>query len=219
MRLTVVIPVRNRLDLTKPIVSELRRQGGYDQLIVYDNGSDDGTDGWLAEHGIDTVNAAGKTIHQMWNHGIERAIGGLAPDPPSDAVVFLNNDLELDGKPDWLTRLVAPMDHQWDAVSPRTAGKPIGKVGGRGLVGFAFAVHARFLKDYRFPEELKWHYGDTDLFHTLDEQRRVTGVNGLVSVTHIGGGSQTAKDHELIPTINRDRDWFQAKWVAAARGN
>jgi hypothetical protein len=172
--------------------------------------------GWIMER------AEGWPLHAMWNRGIDVSLR----DHP---VVFLNNDLILDDEPNWITRLCAPLDEGWAAVCPnydnrqhyatvqRVRGVAAGRNDGTGgLAGFAFAVHPRILKDYRFPTELKWWFGDTDLVMTLDQRDEPYGVVRDVGVTHIGGGSQTAKDFDLDEVVRKDRETFEAKWGAIA---
>ena len=214
----VIIPVKNRLDLTSPLVDALLAQGGYHSLLVYDNGSTDGTADWLDESAAGRVHADGWTLHEMWNGGITTA--GMFGAP----AVFLNNDIEIHGD-DWLKRLCDGLDETgYSAVCPnydgRTAegieplnGIAAGKEDGTGgLAGFAFAVHPRFLRDYRFPTDLKWWCGDADMVCTMDLKGFAYGMVTNVAVTHIEGGSQTAKDHDLADTIRADRTVFREKW-------
>lgn len=220
MKPVIVIPVKNRLDLTWPLVEELVEQGGYDDLLVYDNGSDDGTWEFLLSlrKSLRPVKAKALTLHEMWNDGIDRAKGRH--------VVFLNNDIALDGRPDWVGRLCAPLG-EWTALCPNydkrlcfdkadivpLAGIAAGRMDGSGgLAGFAFAVDGKWLKTYRFPEKLKWWYGDNDLVMTLGRDGRKYGMAHAVEVTHLDGGSQTAKSYDLEQQKRRDRDAFEAKW-------
>ena len=228
MRPLVAIPVKNRLDLTKPLVENLLKDDDCN-VLVYDNGSDDGTTEWLESEGIGHVLAHSMALHEMWNDAIDKAIhvSGFVP------LVILNNDLELDGQPRWITRLCEPFaGKEWDALcpnydqSPNLSWRPIirlnhkGICAGRmdwtgGLAGFAFALSPDFLKTgYRFPTDLKWWFGDNDLVLTLEEQGRMYGMVAGCGVTHIGGGSQTAKDHAetLDPIVKADRAVFEKKW-------
>lgn len=224
MKVAVVIPVRNRLDLTKPLVEALEKDGGADSILVYDNGSTDGTADWLVGRGPVThrVEAANVALHRMWNAGIEAAHARHGEDT---AVVFLNNDLRLDGEPHWVLRLVDPLHNGWGATCPNYDGRrdwmPVIRLDGvcgnlydgtGGLAGFAFAVAPSVLKTYRFPEEAKWWFGDTDLAWTLNDLDIPYGMVMGVGVEHIGGGSQTAKDHDLTEQCKADKAWFEAKW-------
>lgn len=216
----VAIPVKGRLDLTKSIVSALKADGCVP--TVWDNGSEDDTAEWLKERKVPVVNAAGWSLHEMWND----ALGAAGGEP----VVLLNNDLELDGKPDWIGRLTEHLG-EWDALCPNYDKAPVvpwkGPVyelrgicadrydGTGGLAGFAFALSPSFLASgYRFPEELKWWYGDYDLVATLDREARKYGMVAGCGVTHVGGGSQTARGHDLSEVMERDREAFMAKWGA-----
>lgn len=222
MKPVIVIPVRDRLDLTAPLVETLHDQGGYRDLLVYDNGSTDGTAAWLRDKGVTRIDAAGWGIHEMWNHGL-----GVAEKAESPAVI-LNNDLELDGKPGWVTRLCAPLDSGWAVVCPNYDGRishrgidPVHLVcGGRydgtgGLAGFAFAMSPDVVRTYRFPEEPRWWFGDTDLVREMTKRNRHCGLVIDIGVTHLDGGSQTAKDHISDEQCRADMEWFENKWGAA----
>ena len=229
----VAIPVRNRLDLTRLLVEALLSQAKEgDRLLVYDNGSTDGTREWFAgkEPGhrrwkseLVRMEAPGHTLHEMWNHAASMAVG------LGCHLVLLNNDLELDGEPDWIDRLVQPLGDGWDALCPNYDNRadwrwvlPLHGVCGAkydgtgGLAGFAFAISKHFLKPtgYRFPTEAKWWFGDTDLAFTLEKEGRHYGMVRDVRVTHVGGGSQTAKDHDLSAQCVADKAWFESKWGA-----
>jgi GT2 family glycosyltransferase len=218
---TIVIPVKNRLDLTAPLVDELVRQGGYRQLRVYDNGSTDGTMDWLLSRTPDVwvMDVAEWTLHKMWNDGIESSGGG--------PVVFLNNDIVLDGKPDWIRRLCSPLAYRWAATCPnydgRTTVSPVQRLRGisagrtdgtGGLSGFAFAVRGDVLTTYRFPESMKWWCGDRDLVAHLHINGLPYGMVADVGVTHIGGGSQTVKAEGAEKHLEDDRAAFSEKWEA-----
>jgi len=208
---TVIIPVKNHVDMTAALVTALIEQGGYHRLLVYDNGSTDGTKLFLDNCTADRIDATGWGLHKMWNHGLDHT-------PRDSVAVILNNDLVLDEKPDWLHRLCAPLVGAWAAVCPNYDGREAdGRVmhplkglawgkedGTGGLSGFAFALDAAFSNGYRFPEELLWWYGDHDMVNTLDSRGLPYGMVLDVGVRHIGGGSQTAKDYELGPAIARD---------------
>lgn len=218
----VVIPVKDRLDLTESVVGQLRDQGGYDGLFIYDNGSGAATKQWLkAQHDLLVWDAKGAGIHEMWNAGIAEALrqsAGLCD------VVFLNNDLKLgDG---FVTRLVDGLrSGPWGAVSGNYDGRDGDGVeqvhgicaerydGTGGLAGFAFAVKGEFLSQYRFPTNARWWYGDNDLALTLDVSGIPYGIVTDAYVEHLGAG--TAKDwtdKKWQAQIAADRAAFKAKW-------
>ena len=223
MRPLVIIPVKNHLEFTAPLVRALWAQSvsaGDADLIVYDNGSTDQTREWLGEFGVECVDTKGWTLHQMWNDGLNQA-------DPQQPVVILNNDLKLDGKPDWLGRLCKPFKGGWGALCPNYDARPTyravdslekkGVSGGvengkGGLSGFAFAMSPQVVGWYRFPADLKWWFGDTDLVWALEANGYQCGLVADVGVTHLGGGSQTAKDYDLNDICKKDHATWRAKW-------
>lgn len=219
MKPVAVIPVKNRLDLTKPLVETLLSHKDC-KVVLFDNGSKDGTAEWAARvKGLSYVGAPDSTLHEMWNAGC--TIAGVDGQP----AVILNNDIELDGEPAWVSRLVAPLEYGWGALCPNydsrrdyravmpLQGISAGREDGTGgLSGFAFALSPSVMGWYRFPVDAKWWFGDTDLCRTLDARGVPYGMVLDVGLTHIGGGSQTAKDHDIAPQCIKDRAWFESKW-------
>ena len=217
----VIIPVRDKLDLTQSIVEALIEDGGYSDLIVFDNGSKDGTWNWLRTQHLFAIPAPKATLHEMWNRGLHRAAHTGAP------AVILNNDIEIDDKADWLERLCAPLKDGWSVTCPNYDGRggvfPVESLRGKGvcghryngtggLAGFAFAMAPDIAASHRFPTEAMWWFGDTDLVLTMEDQNHDIGLVRDVGVTHLDGGSQTTKEHDLSEQFKQDQEWFENKW-------
>ena len=217
----VVVPVRDRLDLTCQLVAQLAVQGGHDGLFVYDNGSTDGTAAWLADEAArDTlvaVDAPGWTLHQMWGAGIAAARRWA----PVCNIAVLNNDLVLG--PDFCRRLAGALrsDPELDAVSPNYDGRPLGcgityvtstyKNGG--LAGFAFMVRGEAFDAIAIDQDLRWWYGDDDLVAQIGARGRRVGLTGATTVEHIGGGSQSiVYTREVVYDVEHDLLRMLAKW-------
>ena len=221
---TVVIPVKDNLEMTRALIGQLYEQGGYTDILIFDNGSTDPEMvAWLESQPVASVfDASGLNIHEMWNHGVAEAVrrhGGRAD------VVLLNNDLQIG--PRFLRRLIRGLhvDPACAAVCGNYDGRPtVGTVpvfgicagrydGKGGLAGFAFAISAEWVASgYRFPEEMSWWYGDNDLCLSIE---KAGGWYGLVSdagVLHLDGGSQTERDPEWEQIVAADRAAFEAKW-------
>lgn len=210
----VVIPVKDRLDLTEPLVNQLAEQGGYDDIFIFDNGSGPETKEWLADQTTaSVVDAEGWNIHEMWNCGLDMSDG---------PVTVLNNDLRLGEG--FLTGLAAALvdDPSLAAICPNYDNRPGTGVqhvehlanrqvnGIRGLAGFAFMLAADWADTYRFPEELVWWYGDNHLIDSIVQAGRKAGVACGVSVEHIDGGSQTGGNwRRFRAEIQADRRWYK----------
>ena len=113
MKLYVVMPVINCLDLTQGAVDSLLASIPF-TVIVIDNGSVDGTQRWgNMLDGQDIMNKrtfkyvrnpTGKSVAASWNQGIKIAF----EDPQCEYVAVLNNDVVL--HPKTLDHLMAFMD-------------------------------------------------------------------------------------------------------------
>ncbi len=216
----VIIPVRDHLDLTRDLIAQLVAQGGHEAILVFDNGSTDGTSPWLAqqaeEGALEVVDATGMTLHQMWNMGARMA---TARHPVSNLAI-LNNDLDLG--PDFCRRLARALrsdDSLW-AVSPSYDDRAIDGLEyvsstfkNGGLAGFAFMVRGELFATFGFDEELTWWYGDDDLVANAVASGGRVAITGATTVTHVNGGSQTiGYTPDVVFTIERDLLHMVEKW-------
>ena len=219
----VVIPVKDQLAMTRRVVAELVKQGGYEKILIFDNGSGPETRKWLEEQDVaDVFDAAGANIHEMWNAGIAQA----QTENPGADVVILNNDLELG--PDFLNHLTHALhsDPTLLAVSANYDGRrfegvvePVRGVcagrydGSGGFAGFAFAARGDFLDSgYRFPEELTWWWGDNHLLATIEQAGGWYGIAKHATCVHLDGGSVTSRtldQEEFAQQCENDRQTFR----------
>src|SRR5687767_16035161 len=111
---TIVIPVWNQWELTRACLDSLRPTLGVrDQVVIVDNGSEDGTAAGLRQYSWATV------ITNEVNRGFAVACNQGAAVATRDVVVFLNNDTLLTGH--WLDGLVEPFaDDSVGATGPRS---------------------------------------------------------------------------------------------------
>ena len=97
-RVSAVIPHWNRRDLLKTLLENLREQDRpFDEIIVVDNGSTDGSAELAEDYGSRAIRlATNQGFAAAVNRGIEAATG--------DWIAILNNDVTLD--PAWLATLL-----------------------------------------------------------------------------------------------------------------
>lgn len=223
----VVIPMKDRFDLTLQLVEQLAEQGETDMVFIFDNGSSEETVAelkatvWPSGLPLAVIDAAGKNIHQMWNAGIGYAVARAQP----CNVAILNNDIRIG--PRFLSGLARALRHDPLAAvaSPNYDGRDAqgadaqtvfdicaGRYDGTGgIAGFAFMLKGE--GGYRFPEQLQWWFGDNDMMCAV----AATGMHGVIALgttcEHIGGGSQTAGDWtEHAEQLAKDQAWFEQKW-------
>lgn len=220
---SVVIPAKDEFEYTRALVAQLFEQGGYDDLLIYDNGTTDpAMVEWLAAQDVAVVfDAKGASIHEMWNAGIEEA---RARHKGRADVVFLNNDVRLGDS--FVVRMSAGLHSNpaLCAVSGNYDGRrgsgvlPVRGIsagrmdGSGGLAGFAFMVRSEFLAEYRFPTDMRWWYGDNDLCLSIEKAGGWYGVVPDALVEHLDGGSRTERPADWDEIVAADRAAFEAKW-------
>lgn len=217
-RCYAVIPTKGRLDLVSQVVADLRRDGGYDGIVVCDNGSPRKLVNWCeSQDDVTRLDCADMGIHEMWNAAVDATAGW-----PHTDYAFLNNDLRLGvGMLPVLRRtlvehpellvvcpnydgrdMLADVEQRSDICADRYDGTG-------GIAGFAFVVRGEvFAQGYRFPAECKWWYGDNDLLLAVGGRAAIVRD---ATVEHLDGGSQTGRwdDPEMAAQLEADREaWF-----------
>lgn len=111
-RLSIVTLTHNKLEITRRCLPTHLRAPGRDwELIVVDNGSDDGTPAWLDDF-AETVAAAGasmQVIKNTANDGCSTARNQGIAAARGRYIAFLDNDVALRTS-DWQERLIAVLD-------------------------------------------------------------------------------------------------------------
>ena len=105
---SVIIPVFNKLELTRVCIESLHDQPvepGF-EIIVVDNGSTDGTTGWLEQQ---QEQKRLRAVLSGENMGFAKGCNAGAAVARGRYLLFLNNDMEV--KPHWLDPLVTTLDH------------------------------------------------------------------------------------------------------------
>ncbi len=90
---------RHHLELCLPAVLEQKTSGFEWEVVIYDNGSSDGTAEWVRE-----THPEVRLIESEINHGFCGGNNRLVRAVDADAVIFLNNDTRPE--PGWLAALV-----------------------------------------------------------------------------------------------------------------
>ena len=110
---SVVTLTHNKLDITRRCLRSLLATTGVSwELIVVDNGSTDGTPGWIAGDFVGEARAAGvpvKLLRNAGNIGCSTARNQGAAASSGAHVVFMDNDVALRSRR-WLAMLAATLD-------------------------------------------------------------------------------------------------------------
>ena len=96
---TVIVPNWNRRELLRRLLESLKRQTQpADEVLVVDNGSEDGSAAMAAGEGA-------RVIQMGWNSGFCRAVNRGIQEARTPWLAVVNNDVEPDR--DWLAQLMA----------------------------------------------------------------------------------------------------------------
>lgn len=106
-RVSIVVPVFNRLELTRNCMSAVVRNTPPDsyELVVVDNASSDGTREWLLAQ---QQECALHAVINLENRGFAAACNQGARAARGQYVLFLNNDTEVE--PNWIEPLIDVLD-------------------------------------------------------------------------------------------------------------
>lgn len=229
--IVAVIPTKDRLDLLRPLVEQIRGQGEAAEVIVCDNGSGPDTKAWLAgQQDITVLDLPDVGIHHMWNAGVDYVTERYGR---SAHIAFLNNDLRLGAGFLGAMSRALESDNTLVAVSGNYDGRRhpglvqhvddicAGRYDGTGgLAGFAFMVNAAwFGGGYRFPEQCMWWYGDTDLVALVRKVGAKVGIALGAEVEHLDGGGKTGAwdSPEMQAQLAADKAAFFQRWAAMQR--
>lgn len=190
-------------------------------VLVLDNGMPDVDLERIVSRGTEltVLECRFQNLHQMWN----RALDWAEADEASH-LFLVNDDVRLRSADlIWQLSQRLDADDEIGVIGPRYNDHHKGKVGvidvtgiagraGKGLAGFAFMLRGDVA--YRFPEELKWWYGDNDLVKTMLTGGRRVCLDLDVEVEHVGGGGQTGEwdDPQTKAVLEQDRRLFQRRW-------
>lgn len=197
----VCIPVKDGQEMTRDLIVQLKEQGGYEDVFIYDNGSGKPMKRWLREQKVATVLPAdGLTIGEMWNAAFEEA----ASRSPRFNLAFLNNDIKLG--PNFLRTLATALrsDDALVAVCPNYDGRDGEGIerldgiyaggNGTGLAGFAFMVKGELHTASNFTFPASWWFTDNYLTMAIDAMGGWYGMVHATTVEHLDGGSKTIGD-------------------------
>src|SRR6266404_5088446 len=198
---TIVIPVFNRLDLTKQCLEAIGRTAPAElyEIVVVDNASTDGTAELLRRE-----RAAGrlKAVVNDENLGFGRACNRAARLARGEYVLFLNNDTLP--QPGWLEALVA------------TASDPsVGAVGSRLLYPDGTLQHAGIVFQHGSPEHV-YRRQETNFAPAL-EQRDYPAVTGACIIFPRALLEQLGGFNDAYTMYVEDVDLCLSVWDAGYR--
>lgn len=217
-----VIPTRGVEGHVEALVRQIQQQGEARKVVVCDNGCNRRVRNWLdSQEIVEVIDCPDMGIHEMWNAGWDWVLARYN----RANIAFLNDDIVISEA--FLSRLGRTLRSNpiLAVVGPNYDRRPVDGVvmvdgicagrydGTGGLSGFAFMVQAE--TPYRFPEDMKWWYGDNDLVMSTLASGLKVGIVTSVDVTHVDGGSRTGDWDSMAEQLSKDRAVFEARWVPA----
>jgi len=230
--LTVIVPMRDQLPVTRKLLACLAEQTRQpEQIVILDNGSTGKTAAALeriaaADARVEVEDCQGMTIYEAWNRGFLLARREWETQPASEFhVLVTNNDVTF---PAWA---LAAMGAALDAASDRAAAYPDfqsrsawkgrsvdpspaceetrGVWGSGGMLGFCFMLAGHRIGWRPLVQDLtyRWWYGDNHLARSIElaglKQVKVTGLPILHQ------HEATAKHYDLAEAKRLDREHWE----------
>lgn len=219
LKIAIYSLTRDRLEYTQDCFKKLKEKAGlpYDHYIV-DNGSQDGTVGWLKE------NEFKKVIYNSENLGISKASNQALEEifkENYDLVIKMDNDCEIESEN--ILKIISDIYESFGKYSARYILSPYvkginnqptrgGKDGANGytigltaIVGGLFhIVPADIYKDYRYDETLPLAKYQDDFFCKWFKENG--GKIGYIEELKVWHKDTTAGQCEKYP------DYFVRKW-------
>lgn len=225
----VVIPVKGKHHFTRDLLGQLRAQGGYEHIFLFDNAHDtDPVPEDLLGDDLTLFDATGYRFHRMWNDGIRQAISKAT----RCNIAILNNDLILGDNflaelarglrshPHFLAVCGNYDNRKFGELVQGVKGVAAGREDGTGgFAGFGFMLRGEVCSmGLLFDEAYNLWYGDNDILLQIEAGGGVYGIVRDAHMTHIGGGSNTSGDgvSRLAPEwkalVEEDQAYFAKKW-------
>jgi GT2 family glycosyltransferase len=224
MKVSIVIPTLNQLDLTRICVESVIKNtmDTKHEIVVVDNASTDGTIEYLKEKGLFYVaNRENLGVAKAWNQGIRASKG--------EYVCIINNDIIAGAG--WLSAMVDFYEKHPDAgiVSPGTRwGKfdynfdkyaadymrKMKSVEKDGYAGWCMLIKRdRFAKAGYFCEDYKvGTCEDTDFYYALKKAGFKSYITGSAFVHHFGSRTLKVMRKEVAGFEDANMKKFLEKW-------
>lgn len=230
-----MIPTKNKLEWTAPLIEHLLLAENLDEVWLYDNGSKSNIRQWAfnrirLDNRLKYIDASSMRLYDMWNDAIKKA--SIMDDQVNLAI--LNNDIRLPHNSiQTMSTLMRNGGYKIAAIDPTRPAiytPTINIYGGEGTVptpiepfaepmryvnriGWAFIVAAEWWKTEKFaihPDYIIW-YGDNDLY------RRVTKRKGKICwIRGIGCDHAMEQSDSEYPTkwedAAKDKETYERIW-------
>ena len=238
--LSVVIPVRNQLACTEACIDSLRRGSVNDfEIVVFDNGSSDGTYEFL------NARADVRVLRSQSNLGFAPAVNRAVAASTGRLVLVLNNDVvvphrmiermlgvmaahsemavvgpvsnecvlsqRVDAEYDSEDGLNRFADHRWDAFGDRVRSEAT-------LFGFAMLIRREVIDTVGgFDEQFEiGNFEDNDFSLRATMAGFQIGIADGVFLHHLGAQTMAAEGIDYSEALHRNRHRFMSKWSEGA---
>ena len=229
-RVSLVVPLYNQLDYTQRCLASLVKYTSIPhEIILIDNGSQDGTKEYLATVNATVINnTTNLGCAKAWNQGVRAARG--------EVIGILNNDIIV--SEGWITNLLAFMERmRHGIVSPaaregsfdydldsyaREFTRRCMKACRREIYGACMLIDRRVFDQVGLFDE-EFSYGgceDVDFQWRAERAGFSVGMTGSALIHHFSMVTQDAiKSKETQSYPKQNLAHFEEKWGRSVRGN
>jgi hypothetical protein len=207
----VIIPTKSNFSDLKVLLGQLEHDESVNKVVVVCDGP-----AALAEVGSYQVSKLvvvavplSSGIHFMWNIGMD------VLEKNNSHIAFINDDISLSVNA--MSKIADLLEKRTDiGLATPCVDESIGEefLQATGFAGFCMVLAKDLVPLWRFDEEMKWWYGDTDIICWVSvSQKRATGITGLCSCS--GNRSQTINNDppaNFHKDIENDARIFHKKW-------
>lgn len=211
MPANAIIPTKSNIEDLNSLLLNLHEDKNVLEIVVIADG--DAAHARLAQHPPVPITLLQVPLsiglHTMWNLGMDHLKGR------SEHLAIINDDVTLSQNA--ISKVCAILDSRPD-IGLLTPTPDIHMteefVISSGFAGFCMVLAQDLVDEWRFDENMKWWYGDTDIVMWVNNtKQRLTGISGVASATNNRSYTITNDPPpNFYSDIENDARIYHSKW-------